>query len=117
MAGERRQRRGARGRQRRRRELPGPRWRRSRGEARGWLMLPASLGLAAAMALAGCAGGAHHAAAPSPAAPSPAATAPAPAVTATPAVTQTSVGAADWYCLSAPERRAMFLLHGPGRDR
>jgi len=27
------------------------------------------------------------------------------------------VGAADWYCLSAPERRAMFLLHGPGRDR
>jgi len=85
-------------------------------------MLPASLGLAAAMALAGCAGGAHHAAAPSPAAPSPAATtsaatAPAPPVTATPAVTQTSVGAADWYCLSAPERRAMFLLHGPGRDR
>jgi len=26
------------------------------------------------------------------------------------------VGAADWYCLSAPERRAMFLLRGPGRD-
>jgi len=26
------------------------------------------------------------------------------------------VGAADSYCLSAPERRAMFLLRGPGRD-
>lgn len=26
------------------------------------------------------------------------------------------MGAPDWYCLSAPERRAMFLLHGPGRD-
>ena len=26
------------------------------------------------------------------------------------------MGAADSYCLSAPERRAMFLLRGPGRD-
>lgn len=26
------------------------------------------------------------------------------------------MGAADWYCLSAPERRALFLLRGPGRD-
>ena len=79
-------------------------------------MLPASLGLAAAMTLAGCAGAAHHPAAPSPAT-KPSAAAPAPSVTATPAVTPTSVGVADWYCLSAPERRAMFLLPGPGRDR
>jgi pimeloyl-ACP methyl ester carboxylesterase len=78
-------------------------------------MLPASFGPAAAMALAGCGGTAHHPAAPSPATrPSAAA---APSVTATPAVTRTSIGAADWYCLSAPERRAMFLLRGPGRDR
>jgi pimeloyl-ACP methyl ester carboxylesterase len=82
-------------------------------------MLPASLGLAAAMTLAGCGGDAHHPAAPSPATrPSPsAAAAPVPSATATPAVTRTSVGEADWYCLSARERRAMFLLHGPGRDR
>jgi pimeloyl-ACP methyl ester carboxylesterase len=80
-------------------------------------MLSASLGLAAAIALAGCAGDAHHPAASSPAARPSAAAAPAPSATATPSVTRTSVGAADWYCLSASERRAMFLLHGPGRDR
>jgi predicted alpha/beta-hydrolase family hydrolase len=82
-------------------------------------MLPASLGLAAAMTLAGCGGDANHPAAPSPAArpSSSSAAAPAPSATATPAVTQNSIGEADWYCLSARERRAMFLLHGPGRDR
>ncbi|MBO0819054.1 MAG: alpha/beta fold hydrolase [Actinobacteria bacterium] len=32
-------------------------------------------------------------------------------------MTRNSVGVPDWYCLNAPERRAMFLLHGPGRDR
>ena len=78
-------------------------------------MLPASLGLAAAMTLAGCSGDAHHPAAPSPA--SRASAAAAPSATATPVVTRNSVGVADWYCLNAPERRAMFLLHGPGRDR
>src|SRR5262249_50138178 len=137
MTGEQRPRRGARGPQRRcrglpvlppprrglpglpppRRGLPGPRRRRRRGEIRGWLMLPASLGLAAAMTLAGGGRDAPPPAAPSPATrPSPSAAA-APSATATPAVTRTSVGEADWYCLSARERRAMFLLHGPGRDR
>jgi len=83
-------------------------------------MLPASLGLAAAITLARCGGDARHPSAPSPTAMPSATTAPAPpapSATATPAGTQSSFGAADWYCLSAPERRAMFLLHGPGRDR
>jgi pimeloyl-ACP methyl ester carboxylesterase len=82
---------------------------------RGWRMWPGTLGLAAAMTLAGCGGGAHHPAGPSPA-PSPSA-AVAPSATATPTVTRNSVGVADWYCLNEPERRAMFLLRGPGRDR
>jgi pimeloyl-ACP methyl ester carboxylesterase len=71
------------------------------------------------MTLAGCGGDAHHPAAPSSATrPSAsAAAAPAPSATATSAAARTSVGEADWYCLSAPERRAMFLLRGPGRDR
>jgi predicted alpha/beta-hydrolase family hydrolase len=78
-------------------------------------MLPASLGLAAAITLAGCGGDAHHPVAPSPATRPSATAAPAPSATAT--LPRNSVGAADWYCLSAPERRAMFVLYGPGRDR
>jgi pimeloyl-ACP methyl ester carboxylesterase len=78
-------------------------------------MLPGSLGLAAAITLVACGGHAHHPAA-SPPATRPATAAPAPSATATPALPRNSVGAADWYCLSAPERQAMFLLHGPGRD-
>jgi pimeloyl-ACP methyl ester carboxylesterase len=84
-------------------------------------MLPASLGLAAAMALAGCGGDGHQPAASLPTPGWSSVSAPAPSAAATPAVTPTvtrnSVGAADWYCLSSPERRAMFLLPGPGRDR
>src|SRR5499427_7972956 len=113
-------RRGLPGPQLRRRGLPGPGRRRGRGGIGGWPMLPASLGLAAAITLAGCGGDARHPSAPSPTAMPSATTAPAPpapSATATPAGTQSSFGAADWYCLSAPERRAMFLLHGPGRDR
>lgn len=91
--------------------------RRGRGGIRGWPLLPASLGLAAALTLPGCGGDAHHPAAPSPATRPTATAGPASSATATPAVPRNSVGAADWYCLSAPERRAMFLLHGPGRDR
>lgn len=136
MTGEQRLRRGVRGAQRQCRDLPGPgrrrglpgprlrrrglpglRRRRGCGGVRGWPMLPAALGLAAAIALAGCGGDAHHPAASSPAASPSAAAAPAPSATATPTVTRTSVGEADWYCLSASERRAMFLLRGPGRDR
>jgi len=79
-------------------------------------MLPASLGLAAVMTLAGCGGDVHQSSAP-PATTSSAVSAPAPSATATPTVTRNSVGAADWYCLNGHERRAMFLLHGPGRDR
>ena len=84
---------------------------------RGWPMLPAGLGLAAAMALAGCGGDARQPAASLPTPSRSSVSAPAPSAPATPAVRRNSVGAADRYCLSAPERRAMFLLHGPARDR
>jgi pimeloyl-ACP methyl ester carboxylesterase len=77
---------------------------------RRWLRSSARLSLAAAAVVAGCGAPAHR----------PAATrsppAPAPVAAATPTAPRDSVGAADWYCLSAPERRAMFLLRGPGRD-
>jgi pimeloyl-ACP methyl ester carboxylesterase len=98
------------------RSVRGRQRRRGRGGIRGGLMLPAGFGLAAVMTLAGCGGDAHHPSAP-PATTSSAVSAPAPSATPTPAVTPHSVGAADWYCLNGPERRAMFLLHGPGRDR
>jgi pimeloyl-ACP methyl ester carboxylesterase len=88
-----------------------------RSGIRGWPMRPASLGLAAAITLAGCGGVAHHPAAPSPGIRPSVTAAPAQSATATPTMPRSSVGAADWYCLSAPERQAMFLLHGPGRDR
>jgi pimeloyl-ACP methyl ester carboxylesterase len=101
----------------RRRGLPGLRRRRGRGGIRGWPLLPAGLGLAAAIAVAGCGGDAHQAATSSPAPRPSTAVASAPSTTATPTVTRTSVGAADWYCLSARERRAMFRLRGPGGDR
>jgi pimeloyl-ACP methyl ester carboxylesterase len=71
------------------------------------------LGLAAAVTLAGCGGGTHH---PAAAKQSAAATPTVAPVTA-PTATQASVGAADWGCLSARERREMFILHGPGHDR
>ena len=109
-------RRGLPGPRLRRRGLPGPGRRHGRGGIRGWPMLPASLGLVAAITLAGC-GGAHHPADPSPAARPSATAALAPSATARPTLSRNPVGAADWYCLSASERRAMFLLRGPGRDR
>src|SRR6266568_2194244 len=109
--------RGVRGPRRRRRgtpeprRVPGPRGAPRRGGARGWLVPSAWLSLAAAAAAAGCGTPAHHQAATrSPAAP-------APVAAATPTATRAAVGAADRYCLSAPERRAMRLLRGPGRDR
>ena len=34
-----------------------------------------------------------------------------------PKAAQAPVGAADWYCLTGPERRDMFMLAGPGHDR
>jgi pimeloyl-ACP methyl ester carboxylesterase len=81
-----------------------------RGSVRGWRRSPAWLSLAAVAAVAGCGGPAHHPAATrSPAAP-------VPTAAATPTATRASLGAADWYCLSASERRAMFPLRGPGRD-
>jgi len=89
------------------------------GGVRGLLQLSAWLGLAAAAAVAGsgCGAPAHHPAATrSPSAPVPPVAA-TPAAAATPTATRASVGAADWYCLSASERRAMFLLRGPGPDR
>jgi len=64
------------------------------------------------MLLAGCGGTAHQPSAPVPVS-SPAA---APA-TPTPSATPTPMGAADFVCLNRHERRAMFLLHGPGHDR
>jgi pimeloyl-ACP methyl ester carboxylesterase len=80
---------------------------------RGWIPSSAGLGLAAAIALAAC-GGAHHAVAAKPsAAPTPAA----PVAAPTPTATRTLVGAADWGCLNARERREMFVLHGPAHDR
>jgi pimeloyl-ACP methyl ester carboxylesterase len=82
---------------------------RGRGGVRGWLQSSAWLSLAAAAMVAGCAPAHQPAATRSPAAP-------APVAAATPTAARASVGAADWYCLSAPERRAMFLLRGPGRD-
>ena len=98
----------------RRRGVQGPLRRRSRlPSLTGPGLASVGLGLAAAVTLTGCGGGAHHpAAATQSAAPTPT-TAP---VTA-PAATRASVGAADWGCLSARERREMFVLHGPGHDR
>src|SRR5262249_29632130 len=64
------------------------------------------------MLLAGCGGTAHQPSAPVPVS-SPAA---APA-TPTPSATPTPMGAADFVCLNRHERRAMFVLHGPGHDR
>ena len=66
-------------------------------EIRRRFPLLACFGLAVAVALAGCGGAAHR----------PAAQAPAPTAT------RTQPGAADWYCLSAGERREMFVLRGP----
>jgi pimeloyl-ACP methyl ester carboxylesterase len=78
-----------------------------------WLLPPACLGLAVAAALAGCGTAPVQHADRAPVT--------APAASAAPAVTPdaapTAFGAADWYCLSARERRAMFVLHGPGHDR
>lgn len=94
----------------------GPRGAPGRGRVRGWLQLSAWLGLVAAAGAAGCGAPAQHPAttrSPAASAPTAAAT-PAPAATAT--ATRAPVGAADWYCLSASERQAMFLLRGPGRD-
>lgn len=74
-----------------------------------WLLPPACFGLAAAAALAGCGTTpGRHAARPPVTAPS------APAVV--PDATPTAAGEADWYCLSARERRKMFVLHGPHHD-
>ena len=88
-----------------------------RGGVRGWLQSPAWLSLAAVAAVAGCGAPAGQPAATrSPAASVPAAAATA-AAAATPTAIRASAGAADWYCLSTPERRALFLLHGPGHDR
>ena len=100
----------------RHRGVRGPqRWRRGYGGIRGWLPSSAGLGLAVVVTLAGCGGGAHHPAA-SPPVTRPSA-APMPAAAATPAPARTQVGAVDWGCLSARERREMFVLHGPGHDR
>src|SRR5215471_15327978 len=88
-----------------------------RGRVRGWLQSSAWLSLAAVAAVAGCGAPAHQPAATrSPAASVPTAAA-TPAAAASPTATRASVGAADWYCLNGHERRAMFLLHGPGHDR
>jgi len=96
--------------------VPGQRGRRHGAQGpprrRGWLPSSAgpglaSVGLAAAVTLAGCGGSAQH----------PATAKPSPAPTATPIATRPPVGAADWGCLSARERREMFILHGPGHDR
>src|SRR5690348_2611811 len=87
-----------------------------RGWVRGRLRSSGWLSLAAAAAVAGCGAPAHQPAATR-SAQAPAATeAATPAAAASPAATGASLGAADWYCLSAPERRAMFLLRGPGHD-
>lgn len=81
---------------------------RSRTGVRRWLPPPTCLGLVAAVTLAGCGTPTRRQAAlPSVAT---------PAATATPTATRTPVGAADWPCLSARERREMFVLDGPGHD-
>src|SRR5215470_4182444 len=77
---------------------------------RGWLQSSAWLSLAAVAAVAGCGAPGHQPAATRSSAAS------VPTAAATPAATRASAGAADWYCLSTPERRALFLLHGPGHD-
>src|SRR5215471_21794082 len=79
-----------------------------RGWVRGWLQSSAWLSLAAVAAVAGCGAPAHQPAATrSPAASVPTAAA-TPAAAASPTATRASVGAADWYCLNQPERRALF---------
>jgi pimeloyl-ACP methyl ester carboxylesterase len=68
-----------------------------------WLLAPTCFGLAATVALAGCGATTRHQPHRVPA--------------ATPTAAETSFGAADWYCLNASERRAIFALSGPGHDR
>lgn len=68
-----------------------------------WLP-PSCLALVAAVTLAGCGAHARHSQA-------------APPSKATPTVTQARFGEADWYCLNARERSAMFPLDGPGHER
>jgi pimeloyl-ACP methyl ester carboxylesterase len=103
------------------RKLPGT----SRRGIRRWLPPAACLGLAAVVTLAGCGTTtgrpraevflATSAAAPSAGA-TPSGTAPATPA-ATPAASPSQIGAADRPCLSTGERRKMFVLNGPGRDR
>jgi pimeloyl-ACP methyl ester carboxylesterase len=97
----------------------------SRSGIRRWLPPPACLCLAATAALAGCGtntgrpGAGVFPATPA-AAPSAAATRPgtAPATpAATPEASPGPIGAVDRPCLSAAERRKMFVLNGPGPDR
>jgi alpha/beta superfamily hydrolase len=66
------------------------------------------LSLIAAVTVAGCGTATRRQAPPASVA--------TPAQTATPAGTRTPAGAADWPCLSARERRDMFVLDGPGHD-
>jgi len=92
-------------------------WHLGYGGIRRRLLSLASLSLASAIMLAGCGGAARRTTATKPSASPTPVVVPTSATSPAPTATRAPFGEADWSCLSARERRAMFVLHGPGHDR